>query len=111
MARRLLLRKDVKRGTKGYEADERLQSMRPTVFSGGMRVAFRLCEAICPTTAEVAEQITPDLEIRGQVVFLSDSGDSKDHYAIVEVVGLATPVIVPVSRIRHAAREAESAVA
>ena len=85
--------------------------MRPAMLPNGTQVAFRLREAICPTTAEVAEQITPDLEICGQVVFLSDSGDSKDHYAIVEVVGLATPVIVPVSRIRHAAREAESAVA
>ena len=85
--------------------------MRPSVLPNGTQVSFRLKEALCPTTAEVAEQITPDLVIRGNVVFLSDSGDSKDHFAIVEVEGLATPVIVPVSRIRHAERETRPAVA
>ena len=85
--------------------------MRRSGLPTGTLVRFQLKEAVCPTAAEVAEQITPDLEIRGSVVFLSDSGDSKDHFAIVEVEGLATPVIVPVSRIRHAAGELEPAVA
>jgi hypothetical protein len=85
--------------------------MRPLTLPSGTKVAFRLREAMCPTASEVADQITPDLEIRGQVVFLSDSGESKDHFAIVEVEGLATPVIVPVSKIRHEPSKPEPAVA
>ena len=76
----------------------------------GTEVAFRIREALCPTAVEVADQITPELEIRGQVVFLSDAGTAKDHFAIVEVEGLTMPVIVPVSKVRHT-REKKSAVA
>ncbi len=71
--------------------------MRPYELISGRSVAFRLRDAACPDFAEAVRAIGPDLQVIGQVVFLSDGGDRKDHFAVVEVEGIHTPLIVPVA--------------
>lgn len=74
----------------------------------GDRVAFKLREAICPDWQQILTQLTPDVELTGRVVFFSDSGANEKHFAIVDVRGLLSPIIVPASRLRPAVSEASS---
>ncbi len=62
----------------------------------GARVAFRLSDAVCPEFEQVVAQIGPELEVAGEVVLFSDRGSDKNFFAIVQVEGLAAPLIVPV---------------
>ena len=43
-----------------------------------------------------ASEIESKLDISGQVSFLSDSGKTKDRFAIVNVAGIGSPLIVAV---------------
>ena len=61
---------------------------------------FRLADVICPGRQQVQRQITPELEVLGEVVFLSDRGHEPDRFAIIEVEGIFSPLIVPVERLR-----------
>lgn len=70
----------------------------------GAEVSFKLGETVCPDLEQVLTQITPELELSGRVVFFSDYGEHKDHFAIVDVGGLLSPVIVPVSQLRPVIR-------
>lgn len=65
-------------------------------FSPGQTVAFRLKDAVCPRFGEAHAAIGPDLEVRGAIVFFSDGGAERQQYAIIEVSGIHTPLIVPV---------------
>ncbi len=66
----------------------------------GESVRFALGEIICPGFDELCRQIGSDLEIEGQVVFLSDFGKLRGHFAIVQVKGIHVPLIVPVENLR-----------
>ena len=66
----------------------------------GESVRFALGEIICPGFDELCRQIDSDLEIEGQVVFLSDFGKLRQHFAIVQVKGIHVPLIVPVENLR-----------
>ena len=66
----------------------------------GESVRFALGEAICPGIDELCRQIGSDLEIEGQIVFLSDYGKIGRHFAIVQVKGIHTPLIVPVANLQ-----------
>lgn len=61
---------------------------------------FRLRDVICPEPREALERITPDLEVAGQIVFLSDQGEETNRFAIMEVQGIHSPLIVPVECLR-----------
>ncbi len=69
-------------------------------LKNGTRCRFRLCDVMCPDRQQVVSQITPELEVSGEVVLLSDSGDEPEQYAIIEVGGIAAPLIVPVARLQ-----------
>jgi len=73
--------------------------MRNTDVISGAHVRFRLKNVVCPNSQRVVENVTDDLELNGTVVFLSDAGEKKDHYAIVEVNGIVSPLIVPTKRV------------
>jgi len=73
-------------------------------LKSGVRVSFRLGEVVCPDLEQMLTQLTPELELSGEVIFFSDYGKNKDHFAIVDVCGLLTPLIVPVSRLRRTAK-------
>ena len=55
---------------------------------------FRLNDVICPDHDQILKQVTSELEVCGEVLFLSDSGDKKGHFAIMEVKGIPVPLVV-----------------
>lgn len=74
--------------------------MNGSELQSGTRVSFRLAEVVCPDIERVVREMTTSLEVTGSVVLLSDYGDQKDHFAIVNVEGISSPLIVPVDRIK-----------
>lgn len=90
-----------------------MSSVPTEPIRSGSCVSFRLGDAICPAFAQVASQMSPDVTVCGEVAFFSDRGGDKGHFAIITVEGLATPLIVPVSKLSlffaaHSARVAEA---
>ncbi len=75
----------------------------------GARVRFRLASVVCPDTESVLEKITEGLALEGRVLYLSDSGDEKDHYAVVEVPGIMVPVIVPIAKLNVVDQQTQAA--
>lgn len=62
--------------------------------------SFRLANVLCPDASQVLRQLTPELEVIGEVVFMSDSGEKPDRFAIVSVEGILSPLIVPTEHLR-----------
>ena len=67
--------------------------------SSGAEVSFRLRDAIMPELERILEEMTPELRVAGEVVFLSDSGHDQGQFAIVSLGGTMSPLIVPVDRL------------
>ena len=65
-------------------------------LKNGTRCRFRLSDVICPDRGHVVQQVTPELEVTGEIVVLSDHGEQPDRFAIIEVEGIASPLIVAV---------------
>jgi hypothetical protein len=72
-------------------------------FHSGDRVSFSLAGALCPDARDITRQLTPEVEVAGEIMFLSDHGKIEDRFAIVCVGGLMTPVVVPVERLSRIA--------
>jgi len=72
-----------------------------SVFSPGQgrRCRFRLADVVCPERRQALMQITADLEVSGEIAFLSDQGEQPDGFAIIDVEGVLSPLIVPVGRL------------
>ena len=70
-----------------------------TEIGAGTQVRFPLSTIVCPEKDLVVEQVTDRLEVTGKIVYLSDAGEKRDYYAIVEVGGIHTPLIVPVDQL------------
>ena len=64
----------------------------PEIVSG-THVRFKMANVVCPDTEIILEKTTGCLEVTGRVVLLSDAGKEKNYYAVVEVNGIATPLI------------------
>ena len=69
--------------------------MRENVLATGEQVRFRLKDVVCPETELILQNLTGRLEVTGKVLYLSDSGTLLNHFAVVEVNGLMTPVVIP----------------
>jgi hypothetical protein len=67
----------------------------------GTTVRFRLRDVVCPDLDRLISNIGPELALQGEIVFLSDHGDERDHFAIIELEGMSAPVIVPLSMVTH----------
>jgi hypothetical protein len=67
----------------------------------GTTCRFRLADVICPEQRQAVQQVTPELEVEGEVVFFSDHGEHKNRFAIVEVQGILSPLIVPVECVQR----------
>ena len=78
-------------------------------LKSGTRCRFRLSDVICPDKQQIVTQITPELEVSGEVVLLSDGGDKPEQYAIIEVAGIGAPLIVPVALLKEGQIPAEKA--
>ena len=78
----------------------------------GAEVVFRLGDAICPDFEQIADQLGPDLAVNGEVVLLSDGGSQKMKFAVIDVRGICTPLIVPVRMLNadEFARNTEASV-
>ncbi len=70
------------------------------LFDRGKKCRFKLADVICPDQQHAVLQITPGIELSGEIVSLSDYGDQPDRFAIIEVEGIASPLIVPVERLQ-----------
>jgi hypothetical protein len=71
----------------------------------GKSCRFKLEDVICPERERVLLQVTPDLEVEGEILFLSDEGRKPDRFAIIEVAGILSPLIVPVDCMKTRAGE------
>ena len=67
-------------------------------------VYFCIGDAYLPEPTDVLEALTPEAEIVGVVVGLSDEGMKQDVFATVEIEGKHR-VIVPVNKLRHVGAE------
>lgn len=68
----------------------------PLIHSGSL-ASFRIGDAMAPEAMVAVRFAGPELIVRGRVTYLSDSGQRKNHFAIVEVSGVPSPVVVPVA--------------
>jgi hypothetical protein len=78
--------------------------------SAGTLTAFTIGDVLCPEAAEVLRHAGPELTVRGRVLYFSDSGAERDRFAIIEVEGIHTPLIVPVDRLRFEVASADQAL-
>ncbi len=74
-------------------------------IEAGESVRFAVGKVTCPGLDKLCEQISSDLEIEGQVVFLSDHGKIRGYFAIIQVKGIHVPLIVPVEDLQLVERK------
>jgi len=63
-------------------------------------VNFKIRDVYVPDPAEILMKLHGDNMLQGKVIDSSDSGLQQDAFVVVEVEGLAQPVVVPMNRIR-----------
>jgi hypothetical protein len=68
-------------------------------------VNFKIRDVYVPDPAEILMKLHGDNLLQGKVIDSSDSGLQQDAFVVVEVEGLAQPVVVPMNRIRGAVCE------
>ena len=74
--------------------------MENVLLKPGENFRFAVGKVICPALDDLCKQIGSDLEIEGQVVFLSDYGKVRGHFAIIQAKGIYVPLIVPVESLQ-----------
>jgi len=81
-----------------------------TDVRSGSLVRFQLSSIVCPDREQVLARITNRLNLTGKVVQLSDAGEKSDYYAIIQVGGVMSPLIVPVDQVElcHSSSEDEA---
>jgi hypothetical protein len=62
-------------------------------------VNFRIRDVYLPDPQVVLVELFGSDLLQGQVVDLSDSGRTREAFAVVKVDGLSQPLVVPVDRI------------
>ena len=67
-------------------------------------VCFRLADMHSPGLEEALNRLTQQAQLVGKVVFLSDAGESKAQFAIIEAEGVLIPIIVPVPQLEKITR-------
>jgi len=82
----------------------------PEIVSGAL-VRFKVTNVVCPDAEIILGKTTGCLEVTGRVVLLSDAGKEKNYYAVVEVNGIATPLIVPVNQVELTRDESPDRIA
>lgn len=69
------------------------------LLSSGSHVTFRLRDVLVPDFRRILEEVTPELELAGEIMFLSDNGMEGGQFAIVGLGGTMSPLIVPIDRL------------
>jgi len=80
-------------------------------LSPGQKVQFKLADIHLPDIAEVLSRMTDDVELTGQITLLSDHGEQRSAFAVVEVKGILMPLIVPASCLTALVAQAEASAA
>ncbi len=86
----------------------RKRKMYATCMKNGTAVRFRLGDIFCPDSRRVLEQITQNLEMTATVSQFCDGEGQNEFYAVLDVAGVQTPVIVPVHALRPVKNKATS---
>lgn len=73
-----------------------MSDRRPTT---GSRVSFRLIDVVCPEYDRIISEMGPELAVMGEVVLQSDRGVERDGFVIVQVPGIAAPLVVPAEKL------------
>jgi len=63
-------------------------------------VNFKIKDVYVPEPGQILLELHGDDLLQGKIVDSSDSGFQQDAFAVVEVEGLAQPVVVPMNRIK-----------
>jgi hypothetical protein len=63
-------------------------------------VNFRIEDVYVPDPAQILMELHGKDLLQGKVIDVSDSGAHQEAFAVVEVEGLAQPVVVPMNRIK-----------
>jgi len=73
------------------------------------QVIFKLEDVLCPDQDAIFAHINGELEVVGKEVFRSDGPQQKGEFAIIEVLGIAMPLVVPLKKLRLLTTQEESA--
>ena len=79
----------------------------PEQLHPGQLVKFKLGDIHLPDLAEVMARMTGETELHGLITLLSDHGDQRSAFVVVEVQGVMMPLIVPASSIEVLEIESE----
>jgi hypothetical protein len=63
------------------------------------RCSFRLRDVLNPDRIDLIRAINADLVVEGQIQYLSEGSRSEEEFAIIDVEGINSPVIVPTNLI------------
>jgi hypothetical protein len=63
-------------------------------------VNFKIKDVYVPDPAQILMELHGDDLLQGKIIDASDSGFQQDAFAVVEVEGLAQPLVVPMNRIK-----------
>jgi hypothetical protein len=69
-------------------------------LQSGQTIRFKLDDVHMPQVEEVIARMTGDVELEGEITLLSDSGQQRAAFAVVQVPGVLVPLIVPTSRLQ-----------
>jgi hypothetical protein len=68
-------------------------------------VTFKIKDVYVPDAAQILMELHGDDLLQGRIIDASDSGFQQDAFAVVEVEGLAEPIVVPMNSIKGPIRE------
>jgi len=68
-------------------------------------VTFKIKDVYVPDPAQILMELHGDDLLQGKIIDSSDSAFQQDAFVVLEVEGLAQPVVVPMNRIRGAVCE------
>ena len=77
--------------------------MKTETLQPGQKVQFKLSDIHLPAIEEVFNRMTEDTELQGTITLLSDQGDQKTAFAVIEVKGILMPIIVPAACVKSLA--------
>jgi hypothetical protein len=60
---------------------------------------------MCPNVLDILRSAGPDLAVRGRVLYFSDAGHDENGFAVMDVEGIASPMVVPVECLRNFTEE------
>jgi len=73
-----------------------------------LRASFTIGDVMCPNVIDILRSAGPGLAVRGRVLYFSDDGQERDGFAVMDVEGIASPMVVPVECLRNFVEDAAS---